>query len=80
MSSQPTVLVLDSHASTYLKYAVYYLPPYILLVRSKQLALQESEDAFRNTKFRLQVLGWHEVNTFSLSTPQFAGLPYIYNS
>lgn len=40
---------------TYLQYAVYDLPTHIFLVRGEELALEQAEDAFRDTVVGLEV-------------------------
>jgi hypothetical protein len=42
----------------YLQKAIYYLPPHIFLVRSKEFALEHAEYAFRDAEIGLEVFGY----------------------
>lgn len=46
------------HAPTYLQEAIYYLPPYICLVRGKEVALEHAKDAFCDAEVGLEVFGY----------------------
>jgi hypothetical protein len=67
---------MKSRVIVFLQKAVYYLSPYVFLVRSEEFALEHTEYAFHNAEIGLEVFGY----SWSTLVTTDVGGAYICNS